>query len=281
MITGNELRDAVENSTFIEGGHTSCAEGVKYDFRLGRRILKGSYGRPISADQLTESERSNLFIEPGEMVFVLSEERLSLPGHITAQLSPKRKLSHAGILAIGGLCIDPLYHGRLLIGLYNLSSTRFPLIPGKKVIAATFYELGEGERGDFPKPEASMDDFPDELLTVMQSYRSVALQSVQDSLQNLREDLQALRTEFQSRSDWYQRFENSLERHDQQIAELLKSLSIEVETRSRGEDKLTQALGKIGRTLSWLRGAAMAVGFLLAVIAIPLLLSWINARFFR
>lgn len=138
MITGRELREAVEKSTFIEGGDVKCAEGVKYDFRLSQRILKAKFGRPVSANELSPPERADLFIEPGEMVFVLSAERLKLSDTMTAELSPKRKLSHAGILAMGGFCIDPLYDGFLLIGLYNFSSTRFPLLPGKKLIAATF-----------------------------------------------------------------------------------------------------------------------------------------------
>ena len=135
MVTGNELLQAVESKTFIIDGAASCAEGIKYDFRLSAHILKASFGGPIDASKLSVAERAALAVEPGEMVFVLSEERLNLPMDMKAELSPKRKLSHAGILVLGGFCIDPGYQGPLLFGLYNFSSTRFPLLPGKKVIA--------------------------------------------------------------------------------------------------------------------------------------------------
>jgi deoxycytidine triphosphate deaminase len=281
MITGSDLREAVEKSTFIKEGISTCAEGVKYDFRLSSRILKASFGRPIDVDQLSETERSNLFVEPGEMVFVLSMERLSLSETIVAELSPKRKLSHLGILAMGGFYIDPLYSGYLLIGLYNFSSTRFPLIPGKKLIAATFYELGDGELGQFQAPQA-MDDFPDELIQVMAKYQPVAIQSVQESVQRLRAELQGLRTEIQSRSDWYRRFEESLERHDKQIANLLDGLNAEVQARNRGEDKLSQTLGGLQRTLSWIRGAAWVlaalVGAAVGGFIIPYLFRLLSSK---
>ena len=105
MVTGTKLRDAVVNHTFIQGGEPTCAEGVKYDFRMSSQILKARFGRPVDANKVDASERAALFVEPGEMVFVLTEERLTLPPNMFAELSPKRKLSHAGVLTIGGFCI--------------------------------------------------------------------------------------------------------------------------------------------------------------------------------
>jgi len=179
IVTGEKLIEAVKQQTFIKGGKP---EGVKYDFRLSSRILKASYERPIDANQLSETEKGNLFVEPGEMVFILTEELLDLPNNMLAQLSPKRKLSHAGILAIGGFCVDPLYKGRLLVGLFNLSSTRFPLIPGKKVIAAIFFTLEKNELSDFQQPEAALEDFPDEIIQVMQKYRPLVMNSVLENI---------------------------------------------------------------------------------------------------
>lgn len=131
LITESELRIAVKDNTFIKNGKIENAEGVKYDFCLGSELLKAAFGRPIDMRKLTETDKTTLNIEPGEVVFVLTNEQLDLPKNIHAVLSPKRKLSHDGIMVLGGFCIDPLYKGKLLIGLYNLSSSSFPLIPGK------------------------------------------------------------------------------------------------------------------------------------------------------
>src|SRR5487761_31959 len=280
MITGEELRQAIEKQTFIKGGNPDCAEGIKYDFRLSPKILKASLGGPIDASKLSIAERAALVIEPGEMVFALSEERLSLPMNMKAELSPKRKLSHAGIIALGGFCIDPGYNGHLLIGLYNFSSTRFPLLPGKKMIAATFYQLGNEECAEFPVPPA-LEDFPEELIQVMQKYTPVAVSSVTEAVERVRKDLESLRNEFRSREDWYRQFEQSLERHDSQIKELIDGLKMERDTRARGEDGLSKSIRDLEKALSWLKGAAWVALGEVVLVGGTLLVTWLVPLFKR
>lgn len=282
IITGDNLAAAVREQSFIKGGDIKCAEGVKYDFRLSSRILKASFKRPIDVSKLTETEKNDLFIEPGEMVFTLTEERLELPCNMVAELSPKRKLSHAGILAIGGFCIDPLYKGRLLVGLFNLSSTPFPIIPGKKVIAATFYALEEKECGEFPLPEVALEDFPDELVQVMQKYRPLAMTAILENIKQLEGRVEILQREITSQNEWYKRFDGILDKHNSQIGDLLTGLSAEVKAREKGEDSLsrfmseyTTQLASVAKTLSWLKGAAWVIGGLLTLVGVPIIVAWI------
>ncbi len=241
-----------------------------------------SYKRPLDFEKLTETEKRELFIDPGEMVFILTEERLDLPNNMVAELSPKRKLSHAGVLAIGGFCIDPLYHGRLLIGLFNFSSTPFPIIPGKKVIAATFSILQEQECCDFARPEAALEDFPEELIQVMQKYRPMVMTSVLDNIHKLQGQVDAIRREIDSQNDWYKRFDGILDKHNSQIGDLLTGLSSEVKAREKGEDTLSRALSgyteqmkSLNKTMEWLKGAAWVIGGLLALVGIPVIVAWI------
>ena len=282
IISGEKLTEAVKTQTFIKGGDIKCAEGVKYDFRVSSKILKANYKRPIDVNKLTETEKSELFIDPGEMVFILTEERLDLPDNMLAELSPKRKLSHAGILAIGGFCIDPLYQGRLLIGLFNLSSTPFPIIPGKKVIAATFFILEEQERCDFARPEIALEDFPDELVQVMQKYRPIAMTSVLDNIQKIQTQVDAIRRDIDSQNQWYKRFETILDKHNNQIGSLIQGLAIEVKAREKGEDSLSHAISdytlqikSIEKTLTWLKGAAWVICALLGFVGLPIMVAYL------
>jgi deoxycytidine triphosphate deaminase len=267
MVTGNELRRAVQDGEFIKDGIPDSVEGVKYDFHLSNRVLKAKFKRPVDFDQLSESEKREMEVEPGEVVFVLTQERLSLPLDVVAQLSPKRKLSHAGILTLGGLCIDPGYKGRLLIGLCNFSSTPFPIEPGRKLIAATFYRLNEAEANGLEGPRESLDDFPDELVQVMQRYKPVALEPLARELGELRSDVEGLRRDIRSHEDWYNRFKESLGAHNQLIGEISKDLKAEIGERQTGQDKLT-------RTLSWLKGAAWTLTGVMSV-AVAFFLAWL------
>jgi deoxycytidine triphosphate deaminase len=281
MLTGSRLREAVAAGRLVSGGDPGGVEGVKYDFRLSPRVLKAKFGRPINANDLAESEKLDLQVEPGEVVFVLTEERLTLPNNVVALLSPKRKLSHAGILTLGGFCIDPGYSGYLLLGLFNLSSTAFPIIPGKKVIAATFYELHADETGDFPAPEAPVEDFPDELVALIAKYRPLATQSIVLAVEKLQGELTSLKNEIRNHEDWYKRFKESLETHNQQIGKLTAELSAESQVRKSGQDDLTTAVQSIKDTLTFLRGAAWivmgALGIGLAVFLAWLIKMWVGA----
>jgi len=196
LVTGDRLRKAVEHGTFIKGGDVSSVEGVKYDLRMGSRVLKAAYSQPINMDELPAIERSAMSVDPGEAVFVLTQKHLDLPANSIAILSPKRRLAHGGIIVLGGLSVDPLYNGPLWIGLYNFSSTPFPLHAGRKIIAAMFYELSGSELADFSVPDAAgTGDFPDELITLIKNYKPIELKSLADSLASTQKRLDDLTNE--------------------------------------------------------------------------------------
>jgi deoxycytidine triphosphate deaminase len=227
MITGSELKQKVLQ--LLDDAEPDNVEGVKYDFRLGSRILKAKYGRPIESEKIEDTE--GLQVDPGEVVFVLSRERLRLPMDVVAHLSPKRKLAHAGILTLGGFCVDPGYHGHLLMGLLNISSTPFALQPGKKLIAATFTRLTESECADLPAPVERLTDFPDELIAIMRRYQPSDVRALNGDISALRGEINSLREEIRSHESWYDRFQKAMD-------DLREALSQEVRTRAQAVDEL-------------------------------------------
>lgn len=245
LITEAKLKEAITNATFIKYGKVQNAEGIKYDFSMGSLILKASRKQPIDVNQLSASERSDIVIESGEVIFVLTEEYLDLPKNMKALLSPKRKLSHDGIIILGGFCIDPLYKGKLLFGLYNFSSSQFPIQPGKKLIAALFYELFEDEIDDFKKPEAEITTFPDELIRLMNRYRPISVQNVMEVVSQLQAKFDEMRKEFRDRDDWFKKFEKSLEDHDAHIKRILEMIEREVRDRTEAERDLERRIMEI------------------------------------
>lgn len=282
IIPESKLKEAIENQTFIKNGLVGNAEGIKYDFRISSKILKAEFGQPIDVSTLTPKEQADLKIDPGEVVFVLTEETLDLPNNMKAVLSQKRKLAHDGILILGGFCIDPLYCGRLLFGLFNFSSVPFLLKPGKKLIAALFYELEADEVEDFLKPECIIENFPDELVQLMQKYRPVSIQSLLDQIQNLSFKFEELRKEFRDREDWFQRFQDSLESHKKSIDRIIVSLDKEIEQRRESErdferrisviyEKTSDNIAKYSREAYKTAGAVGAIGALIISLIIFLI----------
>lgn len=250
IVTGQHLLAAVRDQTFIRGGEEACVEGAKYDLRMGNRLLKAG-GGPIDVTKLTETERGALFLDPGEVAFVLTEEVLDLPENMAAMLSPKRKLSHEGILVLGGFFIDPRYQGNLLIGLYNFSTTRWPLRPGKKLIAAVFYVLEEGEVYAFPQPE-SISEFPDDVVRLMQSYRPIRLEGLQEVIRATQQEVVSLKNELREQDDWKKEFREGLgsllqatKQLQAEVADLKEGLKEEAKLRASGDQDLHRGFIKI------------------------------------
>lgn len=187
VITENQIREWVQKGTTIENGDLFCAEGIKYDFRLGNNFLKAYFGRVMDYEKDLKSAEDirKAIVEPGEVVFVLSRERLVLPSNVYAQLSPKRSLAQDGIELMGGLTIDPGYEGYLVFGLRNVAGTPYTLSPGTKIVGANFFELTNDEMLSECKKPTSIESFPEKLLTLIEKYKPVNPQNLESELQEL------------------------------------------------------------------------------------------------
>lgn len=184
IIGEMELKTIIQNNEIIQNGDVKCAEGLKYDFRLGKKFLKAGSSSPKTYEELCACDKD--CIEPGEVVFVLSEERLNVPKDVFIQLHTKRKLSHDGINLFGGTSVDPGYSGYLIFGMYNVAGTKYPLRPGRKLIGATFYRLSKNEIVNEPSriPEP-LEDFPDNLIDLIDRYKPVNPIAINEKLQEL------------------------------------------------------------------------------------------------
>jgi deoxycytidine triphosphate deaminase len=231
-----ELKAAIESNQLILNGQTKSVEGLKYDFTLGSRILFGGR-QPIDVNELAETERSELSLKPGELVYVLTSEELDVPEDVKAELSPKRKISHDGVLVLGGFCVDPGYKGRLMLALYNLSTTPFPLQAGKKLIAAQFYKLDKDETPPASKSEA-LHDFPPELVRWMGAYKPTSTEGLSQQVSDLAKSLETLRREVQSKEDWFDRFQKSLDQITHNVASLTEGLKNEADSRREAEKEM-------------------------------------------
>lgn len=187
VITGAELRKLIEDGKILENADIKCAEGIKYDFRLGSKLLKSYFGDPvdIEKDLVTVEEKNRAVVEPGEVVFVLSKERISLPKDIYIQLSPKRSLSQDGIELLGGLTVDPKYEGYLVFGLKNVAGKPYKLRVGTKIVGANFFRLSESEAIDDEDVPGSIEDFPQRLQELIDKYEPVNPQNLAEELRNL------------------------------------------------------------------------------------------------
>jgi deoxycytidine triphosphate deaminase len=212
LITQEELRTVIEQGDgYIQSGDKNNAEGLKYDFTFSGRFLKAVHGRELKVSDFAPSDSRSIRVDPGETVFVLTQEYLKLPVNIKAELSHKRKLAHDGVIILGGFCVDPLYEGNLMFGIYNISSEPFPLVQGKKLIAAQFYQLDEIETAAFPKP-GSIVDFPRDVTGIIGRFKGASNEALKTEVEKLAIQMHELRDVIEKREGWLEDFKENLEK---------------------------------------------------------------------
>lgn len=308
-ITGIKIKNLVEEGKIIENGSISNCGALKYDFTLSDEILKSDFSTPIKFDELSVEERRKALIQPGEVVYVLTKEKVNLPSDMYMSLSANRGMSEYGVLTLGGFAVDPGYSGRLMFGLYNYSSTPFTLIPNSKLIGGIFYQLNENEVIDtelLERPK-SIDAFPARLVSIISKYSPTGMSSLDESIKTISKQMEALKEEFNKNKDELfslrhlvqdtQEQTNRTSRtvHDlsSNVAELtnsVKDLKLEVSDLKDGlkdEIKLRQDMRgdlekqielvtkSVDRKLIFLKGALWTLSALVGVLG-TLLTCWAN-----
>lgn len=243
FILEDELLSAVKEETFIKNGSEICCEGLKYDFRVSSKFVSPRFNK--RERDFDERDVDEFVIKPGETAFVTTEETLELPNDVFCQLSTKRKLSHEGILVLGGFCVDPNYKGKLFFGLHNLTREDYPFKPGKKLIAGVFYKLDPEEIQNIHSDPVSLYDFPDDLLKNIKTFQSASTETLENKIFDLSKEISLLRDQIDTDKTWKEEFRQGLSQNNKQISEIgesIKALSEklgqEIDDRKAGESKL-------------------------------------------
>lgn len=308
-LTGLKIKKLVEESKVIENGSLSNCGALKYDFTLSDEILKSDFSTPVKLADLSVEERRTALIYPGEVVYVLTKEKVNLPSNMYMSLSANRGMSEYGVLTLGGFAVDPGYSGRLMFGLYNYSSTPFTLMPGEKLIGGVFYQLDESEstnidKLEIPKP---IDDFPARLISIISKYSPVGMTSLEESIKAINKQMAALKDELNSNkeeifglrhlvhetqeqtnraskavkevSDNMNELTRSMKELKADISDLKDGLKDEIRLRKDMRDDLDKQIElvskKVDKKLIFLKGATWTLSAAVMIL-ITLLTCWAN-----
>lgn len=228
QLNAQVMKEAISSKDgFIKNGNIECVEGLKYDLRFSGTFLKAQQGHFVNIDDFPASDFESRRIEPGETVFVTTLEELHLPENIKGELSLKRKLAHEGILILGGFCIDPLYQGPLIFGLYNFTSSPFVLEKHKKLVAAQFYKLETSELSEFSMP-VSANDLLEDVSKLIHRFSGVSNKALQVRVESLTNAVESLRSEVKDKDEWFDKLKNSIGDLKDLVGSIERSLDREI-----------------------------------------------------
>jgi len=190
ILSDDTIRRLIESKQLvIEPFHEDAVQPASYDLRLGRRALispKGPEERGRAVD-LEKEKGQMLEILPGQFVAILTEEKLALPNDVCARFGLKSSLARKGLMAFGGIQVDPGFMGRLAISLVNVGPELIQIKMGTPAFTIEFQKLEEPATKPYTGEYQCQDDFPAEQYNFILSAHTVSLAEIPDLRQQIRQ----------------------------------------------------------------------------------------------
>lgn len=201
ILTDREIRAAVEKGEIvIEPFEESQIRPATYDLRLGAQGSTTSLKRIVNL-----KESGYLLLQPGDYGVVTVLEEIRLGSQYVGRFGLRSKYTRKGVIATTGPQIDPGYHGRLIIGIMNLTPKSISLPYKDDFVSVEFHRLDQPAERPYSGPyQGKLDLGAEEIESITES-EGMALSEVLTTLRSLSENvgtltrnLEALTTEFRS-----------------------------------------------------------------------------------
>jgi deoxycytidine triphosphate deaminase len=134
MIVGQKLLD----EKLVKGGRDANLKHSTYDLTVGDIIPIGK--KAIRKRQKDPGATSPYYLEPREMVWVLSKEEFEMPATVTGLATLRTSYTKDGILALNVGIIDPLYRGPVSTALINFSDRPRRIAVGDRFFRVAFFK---------------------------------------------------------------------------------------------------------------------------------------------
>jgi len=135
-------------AVLIQGVHVdelgNLDSNVCYDLHVGSSYKDHRDEHPV------QLEGRAITIPPGNAVIIEAEEQVHVPKRMFGYIVPKVSLLQRGLSNTMSK-VDPGYHGRLYVTLFNLGKNTEHLERGERFCAITFFEVAHGVTA-YPKP---------------------------------------------------------------------------------------------------------------------------------
>lgn len=200
VLSGRQIRDLVKNNKLgIEPFEETLIQPATYDLRLGNKILAS----PLSVDKLgvvieLTRDKPSYDIQSGQMVGILSLEKLYLPLNICGRFGIRSAIARKGINAFGGVQLDPGFRGRLTMNLLNVGPEPVTLTLQETIFSVEFARLEEEAEVSYSGPYQDQNDFPAEQYNYILSARTTSLAEIPTFRRDIRR-LNALIEELEER----------------------------------------------------------------------------------
>lgn len=169
---------------FIDPFDEAQVQAATYDFRVGAQ------GATTSSKKIVDI-KSNGFIllQPGDFGVITVMEELKLGLQYAGRFGLRSKYARKGLIATTGPQIDPGYHGRLILGVTNLTPRPISMPYKDDFVSVEFHRLEEPSTKPYVGPYQGKMDLGAEEIEVITENEGMAFSEVITTLRSVSENV--------------------------------------------------------------------------------------------
>ena len=206
ILTHQQIKEAVANGALgIRDFSEDCVEPASYDIRVGEFAYTST-----TRSMINLSEKGLVILEPGDFGMILTLEEIKMPTNMAARFGLKSSFARKGVFASTGPPIDPGYHGKLKVGLINLSPTAIPLTFKEKFCTIEFHRLEQPSSRPYTGPYQDQIELTSKDIEHMLDSKGMLYSEVLTTLGALSKDVGKLTDNMSTLANRLDAFERSL-----------------------------------------------------------------------
>jgi dCTP deaminase len=181
ILTNRQIEEAVKCGDLqIVPFDVNQVQPASYDLRVGPQ------GATTSAKKLVNIKDAGfLLLEPGDFGILTVLEEIRLGHQYVARFGLRSKYARKGLIATTGPQIDPGYHGRLILGITNLTPEPITVPYGDSLVTVEFHRLEEASTKPYAGPfQDKMELRPEDVEFIVET-SGMALSEVMKTLRSL------------------------------------------------------------------------------------------------
>jgi len=191
ILNDSQIMGAMRNGEIIlDPFDEKQVQGASYDLRVGEQAATTSSKKVVNI-----REHGFVLLQPGDFAVVTAYESLKLDAQHVGRFGLRSKYARKGLIATTGPQIDPGYHGRLIVGITNLSPKPVSLPFKDDFLTIEFHRLEEPCAHPYCGPyQDRMTLGPEEIEAITES-EGLALSEMLTGLRSLTTNVGALTSE--------------------------------------------------------------------------------------
>lgn len=180
ILSGAQIERLVRaGELVIDPFDEDLVQPATYDLRVGPKMLASALSPDILGAVVELNDRSPTYkIQAGQMVSVLSAERLEFPLDISGRFGIRSEFARRGLNAFGGVQLDPGFKGRLVMNLLNVGPEPVMVTRNGPLFTVEFHRLEEPAKTGYAGPYQGQDDFPQDQYDFILSARTTSLAEI-------------------------------------------------------------------------------------------------------